>query len=544
MSDERTPAREAAAALTPRVLLAAAAVLLLACAPEIAGFLAHGRDFLGVPDKLDLLDNLVYIERAGQAPAGLTSFPNLHTSEAGAINPQVVPLPWTIGWLLRACGIRATLYPFVSKLVIGAVTLVFLALLAARLFSPADRPVGLAHLWLAGGLFWTLDFNWMARGGTTIEYQNLLAVLQPDSSNFFALYFHAHVALALVLLVGCLWTIFLARRPRPFAAAALGAGIAVLHTYDLVPLAAVCALHLAYLRARNPGRFRACLPAVVAALAAAVPPALLQFRNSYLGVHGFQMDDYWLGASNYLFGYGQPLLFGVYYLISEAGWRAESHEDATDTPLWVAWLVAAPWMLVNPYLFFRRKLALGLSVPVAVLGARGVVLFCRSVLPDKPRPQRALAAVLTLAACLSSFDVPLRDAAGAVRGEFPMVLSSEIRAVLERLARDATSGGVVLAQPDYVSQLIPALAGRRVFRGWSIYLRDPVRRAAELKEFLAPGTSASERAAFLERHGITDVVLTEPQCKEIGADRLSFLQRVAQHADLVVFRVRLATPVR
>ena len=518
--------------------LAGVAVLLFACLPEMTGWACHGRAFLGVPNSQSLLDNLVYVEMARNGAAGQFLPPNLHTAEAGARHPQCLTLPLAAGWVMARLGLPVRLFPFVTKVVFGALLLVFLGGLARRVMAPGERVVGLAHLWLGAGLFWALDLPSLARGEPVQAYLDRQLTLQLDHSSYFAFYGLGHLALALVLLVGCLWALFL--RERPFAARAAGCAalLAVVHPYDLLIAAAVGGCMLLVSSVRERGMVASRLTAAAIAGAAALPGAVFHYWYSYRSTAGLQMDAHWLGPADYVWSFGQPLLLAGYYVVKEVLPRRRGPDQAgpglpPDTALWLCWLAVAPLLLFNPYLFFRRKLALGLCVPIAILGARGALLLARTCVPARARP--AVLALLTAAACLTPVDVTLRDAVLAARGNFPQVLPADTQQVLEYLSSGVS--GVVLAEPPFLSQLAPALAGRKVFQGWSIFVLDVDGKTAARKAFLAPGTAPEARRGFLASYGITEVVLPRDLCETIGADGLPFLTRQASFGGYTVYRV-------
>ncbi|MBI4871432.1 MAG: hypothetical protein HY814_07685 [Candidatus Riflebacteria bacterium] len=544
--------------LSPALVTLLAGVLLLACLPEVAGFVLHGDRFLGVPNSHDLLDNLSYVERARSAREGRFAFPNLHTAE-DQDNPQLNVLPWLLGWLMGLLGSSPMLYCILTKVVFAALALAALAWLATRVLRAEERTVGLFYLVLSGGFFWTLDVPSLWRGPSQLSYLERLAIVQPESANFFLLYFHGHMALALALLLGCLYASFLARPARPRLAFGTAMALALFHPYDSLTLATVSGAYLAWLFWAERDRFGPCLRAALAAGAGTLGPAVVHFTVSYTRFASFERDDYWLRAPDLLFGYGQPLVLALYF----AAMAAPKLRDAEsrrrfgdDTPLWCAWLLVAPLLIANPWFYFRRKLALGLSVPVAILAARGTLLLAARVLPDKPEPpppmpspggggrrggqprgRRVVVAVLTAMACFTPVDVVVRDLVTIAQGRFPTVLSPDLRKVCDWLEAESPPGRVVLALPDSVSQLLPGVAGRRVFKGWSIFVQDLPGKRARQTHFLAPETGLAWRESFLFENGIDRVVLDDEHSRLLGADRWPFLEQAARFGAFTIFRL-------
>ncbi len=521
------------------IALAGSVVMLFACLPELVGYALYGPAFMGVPNGLDLLDSLYYVERARAGMDGQLFVSNLHTPELDRLYPQVNPLALVMGLALRAAGLPAAAYPLVAKLLFGSLLLAFLGWLCLRVFEPGERAVGLCHAWAAGGLFWTFELIRPLAPDAQARYGDRLGTLRPESDSFLTFYSQAHLSLAAVLLLAALGALLLCERPRTGIAAACTALLALIHPYEVITLGAVSLTWLltAWWSARDrlPDRSRA----VVLTLAAAVPPFLFHYLTSYhTTVSQGMADDFWVGPFDFAFGFGQPLLFALYFLLQAGRGQAGPGRLPSDTRIWAIWLLLAPFLLLNPLLYFRRKLALGLAVPIAVLGARGTLLFARTMCQNRPRLAAAALTLMTFLACATSIDVVVRDVAGIRSGCFPPVLPADLHQVALWLGREGQIGGTVLAQPAYLAQLLPGIAGRRVFLGWRFQTADPAEKERELQRFLDAATPGNERAAFLRRWGIARVVLPRELCTTLETQRWPFLEQLAAFGDFVIYGVR------
>ncbi len=536
------PSRQVQHSLKGRVVLCLAGllVLLIASLPEIVGHTVHGDRFLGVPSGLDLLDTFHYVERAREGARGTLLATNLHSAEPDVIHPQLNLLPSVAGVLMGLAGIPALYYPWLAKLIFGSILLTVLAMLAGRVFTPSEHGPGLVMLWLGAGAFWVLDAtSLLSEGPSMPSYIDRMTTLQPDNVTFFTFYYQGHLALALALILGCLWQIFLSSSPSRTRAPAMGFVLGFIHPYDVIPLAVVTMGQLLWMAARRQAgigeRFRV---AVLTGVAAGLP-LVFHYLSSYQGFRKLRVDDHWLGPVDYVYSFGLPLLFTLYFMISNIGPGREEHEaDSTGFSLWVVWVLMVPFLLFYPGFYFRRKLALGLSVPLAILGAKGAVRFCRSVTGDRPMAARCLLGFFILCSCLTPLDVVARDTTLVLQGHHPPVMTEELRDLIRWVNSERDEDrGTVLVVPSHLSQLFPGVTGRRVYSGWIIFVKDPDGKARELKVFLDASTTTLEREKFLRRHHVDLLILSATDMERTGLQADPSLTLAARFGNLAVLDV-------
>ena len=436
------------------VVLISLGITALAGVPYIVGYAIapNGYRYLGFTYDFD--DICAYLSWMRQAADGHFFLQNLFTTE-----PQTGHgfnlLFFALGSFARVTHLSLTAVFHLARIVFG-----FLLLLAAHKFSgiwlkdSRSRIIALLVIGLSAGF----GGYWL-RGAMN---HSPVDSWQPEAITFLSIYFSPLFTFPMLLMIGSVYFLWRftenGKRKNAVYAGLMLFVLANVHTYDLIPLAL---LWLFYSAIKAVGsEFRAIKGGLIAAAVAA--PMVAYQAYFYLGEPVFRMraavptlspSFYW-----YILGYG--------LLIPLAGvciWR--SMKENKDVSLLLCWVIAGLTAAYLP-LPFQRKLIMGTHIPIAILGAMGLLWATDRI---QTRHRNVLPLLLIALMFPTNLRFMLRDITMLqgnrtyVTAHVPFASTEEMDG-LEYLNAHGKPGDIVLAHPGLAS-IIPAYTGLRVYCG-------------------------------------------------------------------------------
>jgi hypothetical protein len=564
--------------------LAAAAVVAITCLPYLFGLLNrppgwYYSGFIANPD-----EHNVYLSLMRQARDGSFFFRDMFTAEPQA--GRVVNVFWFgLGLFARVSHLPLPVVYHLARVVAGWLLLMAIYCLAAHVLSTITaRRAALLLAATASGLGWL--FHPGPGQPNPIDFGP--GLIMPEAITFLTLLLNPLFAFSMFLLV-----VIYAAAAHAFASgsvrAAVLAGLAALvlgniHSYDMIPLAAVLAAYLIYLLVTKRAGGQAVLLALLIAVMAA-PSLAYQLWLQHTGELSMVVK-----ATNQppspefryvALGLGLPLLFAA----AGAGTALRGNSWARLLALWLV----VGFALVYAPLSFQRKLIEGLHIPVVLLAmvaleriamvrprvreeepavaarAGGVAVATRerTAAVTAPTSRRLLLAVAVLVLVSLPSDLAfLGRAAGDLASNNvrylgnlmpPLYLSADERAALGYLDRHARPSDVLLAN-SFLSNYAPSLAGVRVYFGHWSETPDFVGKVREYSWFVRASTPPAAAEAFLRDHGITYVLSDDVPIASAGERIISYdgvylppwegrsipgsPQQAVTYGDVTIYRVR------
>ena len=518
---ETSSRREWALAATLSALFALAAFL-----PYAFALLTTPPDRFYMGFILNAKDQNTYFMWMVQVAGGDLFLRNLYTSlpHPGAMLNAFFwlaaqPARW-FGWSLDTCYLVIRV---LSSFVLGLATWHFCALFF-RSLGERFRAWGFALF--AAGLGWLTSLLALAAGKTGGELSpeammaKPLDTWVPEAYPWFSALVVAHFAMAVALLLLCLrWAGLGLLRDRLRSTLLAGVclfALSFVHPYDVIVAYAVVFLAAGFLGLRRGFGFRLLRHPLLLGLLGA-PPILY----NYVILHGNAGMKAWLEQNisfsppplTYLLGFGVPLALAAVWLV-----RFFRDRSLWETPrlLLAAWIAAAPFMLYAP-LAFQRRLAVGFSVPLALVALDVLRTWWAAAARRGLLPKLAVAGLVAASLLTSAFHLAnsFRKVADR-RGE--NYADAQAVALLSRL-RTAGGDGCVLASFE-TGNLVPRFTGHATplgSRGQSAGF-DALCR--ETERFYGGEMGSEEQAGFLRRHRVRWVVVGPAEAGPGGADRV------------------------
>jgi len=528
----------------------AAGFMLLTCLPYLFGLFLrqpgwYYSGFLTNPD-----DHNVYLSYMRQAHDGHLFFFDQFTSE-----PQpgrVINVFWlALGLLAKVTHLALPVVYHLARVVSGWLLLVSSYWLASQIIaSTATRRLALILTATAAGFGWLFQ----AQGGQPHPIDYGPGLVMPEAITFLTLLLNPLFAFSMFLMV-VVFGLSAKAVETGSARTAAGAGFAALalgniHSYDLIPVAAVIVVYAVAQVVTGRARWQALLLVLLIA-AIASPSVLYQLWLQRIGDMTIIVKLVGPPAASgparwFALGLGLPLALAVVGAVR----GAVRGNDAAR--LLIIWL-AVGFALVFAPVAFNRKLAEGLHIPVCLLAALAVEPMLRA-----GARRAAIVGAMLVVICAPSNALYVRRAMGdlvtnnqAYLGNLmpPLYLRPDQYRALLTLSGKASRSDVLLAN-TLVANYAPSLAGVRVYLGhWSetLHYTEKIR---QLSKFLEAGTPDEQRHAFCREYGIDyllrdrsvyDDAFLPPSRQAEGAfdpDRSQWLSPVFAQDQVSLHRVR------
>ncbi len=540
----------------------AALTVLVTLVPYLIGAVqANGRAFMWLSYNLD--DSCVYLSWMRQAANGAWRAQDLFTT-ASQHGTVLNPLFLVLGKLAGLFHIPLIGMYQASRLGFGLLFLwVVWRLIGMTIRQPFARKLALLAVCFSSGLGW-LPFWWSAP-----PIQTPIDKWQPEAISFLSLYLSPLFCFSLALQVAVIALLLHADRSRKMApaiaAGVCGFVIGLVHSYDVISLAAVWIAYLAVSSAERAAsgahRF---LQAAVAGLITipAVYYMFQQFKSEAVFHARAQVPTLAPNLVWVVMGYGLTLALALYggYMVTRKAKTVEAEEapewclDRRASVLLVTWLLANIAVSYAPHLAFQRKMLQGSHIPLALLAGIGAAALARRI-PLKVQWMPAVyTACVTLVLAITNIAFVARDLqnfaanTGPTKQQRPYLQPGELDALdwiaahppadaaiqpLPWVDKHTNEDGhtIVAAIDSSVACFTPGRIGRHVYCGHWGETPDFGPKLLEMARFAQPRTSDDERRQMLRSWKVRYLVFTQKAEEDPAADELA-----------PMFRGRLAPP--
>ncbi len=447
------------------VLIWAIIIVLLSSLPYIWGYFItpSGYSFTGLTHNID--DGAVYLSWMRQAADGHFFQRNLFSSEPQPAR-QFNLLFLAMGWCAAIGHLPLIVIFHLFRIVLGiALILCLWQFSKLFLFDEASRRVFIPLVGLSAGIGWMFP-NASAPTGP-------VDIWQPEAITFLSIYLNPLFLAGLLLMVGALYWLELARREsRPRYAAYAGLHLLLLgnvHTYDVLTVACVWLGLLIFQFISKQSRSELFRTVKLSALAAiiAAPSTAYQFWV-YAG------DPIYRARANtpisspslasYILGYGLVLIGAIAATV----WifkKCKQYKPTVSLPIvWSVVGFAIPYIPIAQ----QRKLVMGLHIPLCILCAYAICLL----LTKLPRTlSRVILALIIAVTAISNVIFTVNDMTLLTQGRtvthYPAYLTDHQLAAMRYLRKHAAPGDTIFAPPTF-SLFVPAYTGDQVYYGhWS-----------------------------------------------------------------------------
>ena len=488
-----------------RVIVFAAAVMLLTALPYVLGWLSQGPDWRFGGFLFGSDDGYSYLAKMRLGLRGDWLFTLRYTAEphGGAL----LFLPYiALGKLTRLivsprspdAMLALELVFHAARLVSGfALILVSYRFAAVFLRRPAARWLALVLITLGGGLGWLL----VLAGHDHLLNSLPVDFFVPEDTSFLILFGLPHLALARACLLGGLLLIFRAlvapESSRAWLRYSIPAGLCWLVMGLCVPFyIAVVYLILGIWGLAAWARRRAfpwtlfwrTASAALIALPLLGYTGIVFLTNDVMGRWSAQNQLASPHPLHYVFGFAGLAIPAA--LALRWAWRRAARSDGLPTLLIAAWVVVMPVVVYLP-VNVQRRLAEGVIVPLSILAVIGLSLWARHA-----RRWRRGRAVLLAFALPTSLLFALGATLQAVRPDRPLFHPvAELRA-MDTLNAIAPRDAVVLALQE-TSVVMPARTDLKTTIGHGPETLDWERKEPQVDAFFAGTLDDDARAALL-----------------------------------------------
>jgi hypothetical protein len=485
----------------------AATFMLATCLPYLFGLALRqpGWYYSGLLTNPD--EHNVYLASMRQARDGHLLFLDPFTSEpqrARVLNLFFLAL----GLFARLTHLPLPVVYHLARVISGSLLLISVYWLAAQMLQGVlARRIALLLTATASGFGWLYH----ARSGQPHPIDYGPGLVMPEAITFLSLLLNPLFCFSMFLMVATIGLAAQAFTSGSTREAAL-AGISALvlgniHSYDLIPVAAVLFAYLLYALISRRAEWRAILLGLLIASIAA-PAVIYQYWLLGSGEPGLLAKtlgqwQYSRGPQHLALGLGLPFLLSLLGAVKGLARGAPERSR-----LLALWLVIG-FALVYLPLPFQRKLAEGLHIPACLLAA-----FALEPLGRVVARRAAIAGAALILLCLPSNALYIRRALGdlvtnntAYIGNLmpALYLRPDQRQALSWLDDHATSSQMVLSN-SFLGSYAPSLAGVKVYLGhWSETL-NYAKKVKEFSGFLQAGTADREREAFCRGNGVGFVI--------------------------------------
>lgn len=205
------------------------------------------------------------------------------------------------------------------------------------------------------------------------------------------------------------------------------------------------------------------------------------------------------------------IAFGPLLILSAVGiWGSRRALDGGDVFL-LGWIISTMVLLYLP-ISLQRRFAMGVTIPLGILAARGVWRVIALPLPTRARFLVVLSAFLSfIPTTILTIILPLFGTLSAQHGEYFYVTSEEIES-LNWLGSNADPDNVVLASPS-LSLFIPTV-GPRVVYGHPFETVNSVERRQAVVDYYS-----GEDCSVVDAEGVSYIVVGPREIELAGSDQ-------------------------
>lgn len=237
------------------------------------------------------------------------------------------------------------------------------------------------------------------------------------------------------------------------------------------------------------------------------------------------------------------LSFSLLLILAFSGLLAKLQKKNYDLPgiLVIVWALAGLPLLYVPT-SFQARLILGWQIPLVILA--GIALFTLSerwLFWTRRKNKYLLVALLLTVLILPNLFMLARDFVYLQKKDFTQFyVDTDLKQTLDWLSENTSKDSVIIAHPREAS-IIPALTGRGTYYGHPIETLWPERKAQETKDFLYGAGPGELKKEFLERKGVTHVLVNKQDENTRGFRETASraFKTVYAEGDFVVYEVFL-----
>ncbi len=452
----------------------------------------------------------VYLAYMKEVQDGRFFLINPFTSESEAQEGRVLNIFFLkLGLVARFTRLGLPVVYHIARLASGWLLLMAIYYLAAQVLSSIRaRRLALVLAFCASGIGWLYP----SQPGQPHPIDYGPGLIMPEAITFLSLLLNPLFCFSMFLMIVTVGLGAHALGSGSTRAAVL-AGVAALvlgnvHSYDIIPVAAVLAVYLLWLVLKRRAGLRALRLAVLMA-AIALPSLayqlwLIRSGEVTLAIKTTETPVYSPSPAMLAMGLGLPLVLALAGAVRAL--RARSPESAVLLTIWL--LVG--FALVYAPVPFQRKLAEGIHLPVVLLAAFGM----ERPLDRLGRRTAALAGMAIVLLSLPSNVLFVSRSLGDLRtnnraylANFmpPLYLRADQYAALKWLDRHVDYEDVLLCS-SFLGSYAPSLAGTRVYLGhWAETLRFR-EKLGYYAAFRSADTGDDLREAFVRLEGISYVL--------------------------------------
>ncbi len=529
------------------VLIVTAIALVVANLPAMMGFLTApaGTVYTGI-DATAPGDVNVYLSYLEQVRQGHLLIRDLFT--AGPQRALLNPFWLALGLFGSVTGLPPLAVYFLSRILIGGVLLLLVYWLISFVFDDVRRRkiAFILSVFASGIGAWAAPFIEAHFQGNVPGRFWPMDLWVSEAFTFLSLHHSPHflAATILILLSGALLVRSAEQRSLRHA---IAAGLAMLALFSFHPFHVVS---LAYITVGF-------LVTLVIVQRREAVGHLARFALAWLIASPAVAYHIWLIRSDPLSSAraGQNILLttSIGTTVLSYGWLLVAavggsvvllRRGTLRNRLMVAWAAAQALSLYAP-IFFNRRLTHGLNVVLAVLAAAGVARAIDRLRQTRLRALTAGPAVAIIGLLLfgmSTLWVTSQDLSfilGQKGRHLPyyFFLADDYRGALQWLREHGTERTIVLSAP-ITGNFVPGWSGRSVVVGHNVETVRFDERLDEARRFFTDETDA-ERAAYLEKNGITHVIVGpwERKLGPFSGANVPYLRPAYQQGEVSLFEV-------
>ncbi|MBI2863999.1 MAG: hypothetical protein HYX94_05505 [Chloroflexi bacterium] len=436
-----------------------------------------------------------------------------------------------LGRLSSTLGLPLVVTYHLARVLFGAFLLVTIFYVALSLFRHAGRAWAcFAIAALSSG------FGWL----TSLFGHLPSDMMVPESVTYAAIFANPHFPLGIGLLVIALFAMLKAIEQQKVRFAIIAGLLGLVQTFIqpflIVTIFAVTVVWLL-------GRWLAqrCIDwREVGYLGLLVGLTLPGLANDYVALYMNPILREWSSQNltpspppyDYLLGYG--LLAALAALGVAQLWRSRKplFVSPAARQLLLVWVFVTPFLLYVPF-GLQRRLITGFHVDLALLAVIGFYGFVAT-----RNTRKGLLAVLVVAMVPSNLFLATFLAVRDGSHPYPLYLTEGEASAIRWLSENSSHRDTVLAL-DTTGNIIPALAGNRVFYGHPFETVRAEEKMDLLGEFFAGGMDPEEERQFLLKYGIALVYYgrSERELRPYDPAARQYLRSVFENGDVAIFRV-------
>ncbi len=502
-------------------------------------------------------DIYVYLSFIEQAREGKIIFQNLYTSE------EQISLLFQPHWI--PFGVMAKIFSWsnyfvfqLARIIFAIIFLLIAYLFLAQFFEEViKRKIALILLTFASGIGVFTPNKFVPSGNFSVD------LWVPEAITFLTILHNPLFLLSLSLIL-LIFLFFLksletfdpssGRWQKSFKysiwAGILTLVLGIIHPYDLATILAVLSVYLIaqilLVKKFNQQNGRTYLRKILMVVLGSLPVLiyyLIIFFN-FDALSGWAGQNVTMSPAPwwYLTGYGLavPLAFlGTYFLVKEKKLAAYLFA--------VTWAVTAFFLIYFPFLQFQRRLSEGFHIPLIILSTVAIFKikdFLKKTESRTPLKVLIFQVILIFGAIIFFFSTTFYVIYFDIyiykeKKVFPFYLSQNESETMKWFRDNSQKEEIILAEA-WNGNLIPGIAGRKVYLGHLDLTADSQKKVNDINWFFKDNEEESQKINFLKEKSIDYIFYGERE-KRLGyfnPYKADYLELVYQMGETSVFKIK------